>query len=280
MKLGCNLSEELFELLNEKKVSIDYMKLCMGELFEPYLERASAYKPLMVHYLDHSERTTMPDVEAVDFDRINRFIKDCASPITGLHCFLEEEDFDHEPTDEEAIQRMKSVIHTFKQKLNVPLVIENYPYSTYYESRGNLKLTGKPSLFHELCESCDINMILDIGHARVTADHYQLPLEAYLTTFPLHRVVELHLNGVIKDNHGTRDGHEEMKEEDYLITKWLFNHCHNLEYVTLEYGGIGPKLAERSKISAIERQLTRLRRMMDEHEQKSRSGENIKHSVG
>jgi len=263
MKLGCNYSVELIDLLNKGGVDVDYIKIALDDIFEDHYEIAKAAKPIMVHYMGHKERATMLDLDKVNFQWINEKIDYFKSPITALHCYVEMDDFEtNDPSYEEVFERLDYVVGYWKDKMNVPLTIENYPYSAYYDQLGNHRLTAEPKIFHELCEKLDIDITLDIGHAKVCAAYQGKPFKSYLSEFPLHRVKELHVNGTIDDpEYGVKDKHIEMVEEDYPIIEWLIGQC-PLEYLTLEYGGIGPVISEKSDRGAIERQLKRLQKII------------------
>jgi hypothetical protein len=62
---------------------------------------------------------------------------------------------------------------------------------------------------------------------------------------------------------GLRDNHHELLEEDYEILDFVLSRT-SPRIVTLEYGGTGPKLEtpERNDPEALERQLTRLTRVL------------------
>lgn len=81
---------------------------------------------------------------------------------------------------------------------------------------------------------------------------------------PLELVKEIHVCGPAPD---PRDGmlgdrHLEMQEADYeLLARTLRRTGPRI--VTLEYGGTGPKMEWRSDIDALERQLQRLRHIVE-----------------
>jgi len=89
MKLGCNYSVELIDLLNKDIVDVDYIKIALDDIFEDHYEIAKAAKPIMVHYMGHKERATMLNLDKVDFKWINEKIEYFKSPITALHCYVE-----------------------------------------------------------------------------------------------------------------------------------------------------------------------------------------------
>jgi len=252
------------ELLNDKKVDVDLIKVTLEDYFEEHIKIAKEYKPLMIHYFGYTERATMPNYKEIDFKAINQRIKELQSPVVGVHAYIEKLDFEsRDPSYDEALSRSVEVLSYFKENLDVPLLIENYPYSAYYDSLDNHFITGEPKLFHDLCNQLDVGLLLDLSHARVCADYKGLSLIEYLSEFPLERVVEIHVNATRQDEkRGLLDIHLELTEQDYSDIEWVLNQC-DVKYLTLEYGGIGKiKEAGRSDKDAIERQLKRLSRMI------------------
>ncbi|MBI9015617.1 MAG: DUF692 family protein [Clostridiales bacterium] len=263
MKIGCNFSEELLDLLEENKVDVDYIKIPIDDLCIGHTDRVKSIRPIMVHYMGYRERTSMKDMETVDFEWINSKLNQLSSPMSAIHCFAAREDFENEePSFDEVINRMLNVLGIWKEKLSVPVAIENYPYSDFYTMSH--PITSDPRLFHILTEKLDINITLDIGHAKTSASYLGKSLKDYILEFPLDRVVELHVNGTLNDpEHGIRDKHLEMEEEDYEVVEWILRKC-SIKYLTLEYGGIGrPKEQGRSNVDSIERQLRRLSRIVE-----------------
>ena len=264
-KIGCNYSIELMELLNDEIIDVDYIKVTLDDFFKEHIDIAKELKPLMVHYLGYQERATMKDFKSIDFDYINSKLQELASPVTGIHTYIDKEDFESkDPSYGEALERTLEVLSHFKNSLNVPILIENYPYSEYYDSLDNHYLTADPRLFHDICESLDLGVILDIAHAKCYSSHEGISLKEYLIKFPLNRIVELHVNSTFEhEEHGVIDKHLELTEEDYEIIEWLIERC-EIQYLTLEYGGIGKvQLDGRSNKESIERQLVRLTNILN-----------------
>lgn len=263
MKLGCNFSEELLQLLKENKVDVDYIKMPIDDLCIGHIDRVKSIKPIMVHYMGVRERTSMKELDLIDFEWIDSKLNELSTPMSAIHCFAAREDFEkEEPSFDEVVNRMLSVLEVWKEKLSVPITIENYPYSSYYSTNHSITLDSK--LFHVLTDNLDINITLDIGHAKTSAAYLGKPIKEYILEFPLDRVIELHVNGTLNDPlYGICDKHLEMEEVDYEIVEWLLRKC-SIKYLTLEYGGIGrPREQGRSNIHSIERQLKRLSQIVE-----------------
>lgn len=262
MKIGCNLSNELIELINEKKVIVDYVKIALSRLDENIPHEYRSYGELLLHGVgqDISQHTGTEQVQNIDWKRINAQINYCNSKFIGVHCGTYQADWvEKEITYKMVKNRMNSFIKLWKEKINAGLLIENVPYSQYYEMNNPkiIKHSVSPELISELCLENDIGLILDIAHAKVAASGLSIPLKDYIKALPLDMVKEIHAVGTRKTEVGLRDNHLEMDEEDYETLEFVLS-LTKPEIVTLEYGGFGEYFAWRSNREAIERQLDRI----------------------
>lgn len=137
-------------------------------------------------------------------------------------------------------ERMGSVLRLWKENLDIDILIENVPYTSYYETNSPkiIKHSVTPKLINELCTEYEVGLLLDIAHAKVAASGLDMAIEDYLTALPLERVKEIHVVGTRETESGLRDNHLEMDENDYKILELVLK-ITNPEIVTLEYGGFG-----------------------------------------
>jgi uncharacterized protein (UPF0276 family) len=267
MKIGCNLSNELMELINEKKVTVDYVKIALSRMDENIPQEYKNYGELLLHGMgqDIPQHTGAEQVHNIDWGCLNEQINFCNSKFIGVHCGTYQTDWvEKEITYEMVKSRMNSFIKLWKDKIDGDLLIENVPYSQYYEKNNPkiIKHSVSPKLITELCQENEIGLILDIAHAKVAASGLCIPLRDYLRALPLEKVKEIHAVGTKKTDVGLRDNHLEMDEEDYETLEYILNET-KPEVVTLEYGGFGEHFAWRSNKESIERQLNRIKLMVD-----------------
>lgn len=270
MKIGCNLSNELMELINEKIVIVDYVKIALSKLDENIPQDYKNYGKLLLHGVgqDVSQHTGARKLENIDWQRLNDQINFCNSKFIGIHCGTYQSDWTEEEITYEMVKmRMNLFIKLWKRNINVDLLIENVPYSKYYEVNNPkiIKHSVSPQLLSELCIENEIGLILDIAHAKVTASGLGIQLRDYIKALPLEKVREIHVVGTRKTEVGLRDNHLEMDEEDYRTLEFVLSMT-NPEIVTLEYGGFGEHFSWRSNKAAIEKQLKTIKAIIDKQE--------------
>jgi uncharacterized protein (UPF0276 family) len=90
------------------------------------------------------------------------------------------------------------------------LALENYPY---YPT-GLYEHICRPDFMAEFLEEMDLGLVLDLGHALVSAANFNLDPEKYIGEMPLERLVEIHLSRpyyhsrLAVDAHDAPGGHE------------------------------------------------------------------------
>jgi uncharacterized protein (UPF0276 family) len=268
MKIGVNLSEELIELINEKKVSVDYVKIALQNSDDEITEKYKDYGILLLHGLgiDIPQHIGTTKLSGVNWNQIKDKVEFCNSQFIGLHCGTYQSDWDgQEVTFEMVKERMGKVLKLWKENLDIDILIENVPYTSYYENNSPkiIKHSVSPKLINEVCTENEVGLLLDIAHAKVAASGLGMSIEDYLTELPLERVKEIHAVGTRKTENGLRDNHLEMDEDDYKILEFALI-ITNPEIVTLEYGGFGEHFSWRSNKNAIERQLKRIIQIINE----------------
>lgn len=265
MKIGCNLSTELIELIDEKKVSVDYVKIALSKSDEEIPWNYKNYGKLLLHGVgvDIPQHTGATQLMDINWKQIKSKVDFCGSSFIGLHCGTYKSDWvEHEVTYEMIKERMGNVIELWKENLGVEILIENLPYTSYYENNNPkfLKNSVTPKLISDLCREHKTGLLLDLAHAKVAASGLNIPVKDYLKVLPLDLVKEIHVVGTRETEEGLRDNHLEMNEEDYDILEFVLKMT-KPEVVTLEYGGFGEHFSWRSNKDAIERQLIRITKL-------------------
>lgn len=254
MKWACNYSKALIQLLQTGQLKgLDYIKA--GAFGHNDLEEAFGQKPLLLHGFGWYERLGMDLAKAEipeefggnlpgAIQRINKLAADYQSPHLAFHCLAYGEDmadFSGSQTDreEKLYQRMKDNVLFLKSQLQVPVLVENIDYCPNYEliaRKSNHPYPTRPEVIRRLVEEGQIGFLFDLAHARVTADHLGMSLEAYCRKLPMDQLVEVHLSGSgIHPRLGRIDVHGELEVEDYEFIKRLIK-PKAPAYITLEYG--------------------------------------------
>jgi uncharacterized protein (UPF0276 family) len=154
------------------------------------------------------------------------------------------------PASERMEKRFARKVVRLKTALSLPVILENMPVDRVL----NTLMESAPGMIRDVLNEVDIDMLLDLAHARVAADFRQMPVEEYLLQLPLHRVRQIHLSGVRRVDGKLQDAHETLVEEDYRLLSWALTRT-KPDVVTLEYF--------KADQEALREMLTRLRQVLD-----------------
>lgn len=258
IKIACNYSTALINLLVSKQTSVDYIKTGMYADFDKSYAAARPLCPILLHGLGYFEHTGMKNIDSVDFKRANNLIIKCGSPHYGLHLAIENSDIAPDMDDDGIYSVMSNNIRTFKDNLSVPLLLENIPDSPQDRTVFNHYPYTDPERISGLILDNDVGLLLDLTHAKITAMYNSWGLRGYLQSLPLDRVREIHINGSGYDESGyPADTHQAMEDEDYENLEWVL--CHSrTQIVTLEYDGVKSE-SEEAVSSKILNQINKLR---------------------
>lgn len=260
MYLGCNWSKALEILLERDTVKIDYIKAGAYGTFNEEFIKMRSLRPILLHGLGNFECTGMNNIEIVDFYLANKLIKDCNSPHYGLHLTVKNSDIYSGMTEENIYERMCENIQMFKNNITVPLLLENIPDTPEDRIVYDHYPYFKPEQIRRVIIENDVSLLLDITHAKITAQYHGLDVYDYIGQLPLERIVEIHVNGSGYDKDGfPADTHESMKYEDFKLLEWVLNRS-NPDVVSLEYAGINNE-SEDIIICSLEKQLNQLERI-------------------
>lgn len=263
MKYGCNYSEELLELINEVPEICDYIKIGDFGITEKYLLKSYKFKPLLIHGFGWFERGGMSDLTCMNFKHMNTEINKYQSPFLGMHGMAYKKD---KQMNQEIVEHMIKIFIEIREKLEVPLLIENMDYSEFYTYETTVKETVLPENISRVIEESDTYFLFDLSHARVSAYQLGIDLYHYIDRLPLSRLKEMHVSGSFySKKEGFKDIHGIMNEDDFKVVEYIANHIkvqesQCLEVVTLEYG---VAIEGQTDKEAIKNQLTRLHEIFE-----------------
>lgn len=237
MKIGCNWSEALKFLLEKDTMKIDYIKYGVFKDFYQQFPIIHSICPILLHGLGYFEHTGMKSTDMIDFNLVDRLIKECNSPHLGLHISIKNSEMYSGMTDEDIYSRMTKQIQAFKKNISVPLLLENIPDSPQEHKMFDHYPYVNPEQLNRLFIENDVSFLLDLTHAKITAQYHCWNIHDYICQLPLNRVKEIHVNGSGYDKDGfPADTHQTMEKEDYELLDWVLNYT-NPDIVTLEYSG-------------------------------------------
>ena len=242
---------------------VDYLKVgpFMGQ--QAIAELAPRF-PLLLHLDDTLSGHSPLSEEAVQ--RILVLIQLTGTPWASAHIGFSVADVDlggahiTQPASDllsrgETIRNIVRNARALAQRLPVPLLLENIPL---FPNLAHMHVC-EPDSIAEVIQAADCDILLDLAHARVSADVLGYEAHEYLSRLPLDRVVELHLSGprphseidlprksLVRENarsvahllpfgsHNLVDVHCSMQDEDHALLEWALARTQP-KAVSLEY---------------------------------------------
>ena len=263
MKLAVNFSNPLVNQIKAKEIEVDLIK-CPD--WEGMLSEALPYDPVVIHF---SLEAGLGRTLDADFERIDQFIAETETPHVNTHLVTPRSCTPDDPTElkrvndlwREEIGRM--VDHFGAERV----VLEHYPFTL---STPYLAPAVDPETFSKVITDTGCQFLLDLAHARITADTLGVDVKDYIRALPLDRLTEMHVTG-IRPFGGVLTDHFEMEEQGWEILDWAlqeihFGHWQAPRLVAFEYGGVGDVFVWRTDADAIRTQVPRLYEMVHQYD--------------
>ncbi len=96
-------------------------------------------------------------------------------------------------------------------------------------------IVGEPPFLSRVLDRAGVGMLLDIGHAEITAWYRRVTLDDYVAALPLEKVGQIHLSGIYRGTLDYEDAHEGLTAEDWANASRIIRQCPGLGFVTIEY---------------------------------------------
>lgn len=136
-------------------------------------------------------------------------------------------------SQQRALDLAQKNIAELQKHLAIPLALEN---QAYHRASGH-NYVSDPAFISQMIADTNIKLLLDLGHARVSAAMRKLSIYDYLLSLPLAQVNEIHINGPRLYRGRLRDIHAPLQEIDYEILEFILQYCPQIKVVTLEFYG-------------------------------------------
>ncbi len=134
------------------------------------------------------------------------------------------------PDPERATESFIRRVSNLARAVNVPVLLENDeppPFDGY-------EFEVHPERVAHVLDATGCGLLLDIAHARLSAERLGMDAQAYLSRLPLDRVVQLHVSGPRSRNGRLFDAHEPLQEVDYRLLEFVLAQTRP-KVMTLEY---------------------------------------------
>jgi len=259
MKLAVNYSTPLIELISQQLVSIDLIK-CPD--WEGMIKEAEPYGKITIHYgLDIG----LGDVFTQDLSRIQQLKEATNTPHINAHLVTPKYFNGYDK------QEIRKINDLWREELGLLIdrfgedfvALEHYPYTA---ANSHIRTAADCQNFSQVIKDTGCRLLLDLAHARITADTLGIDVKGYIRDMPLDRLVEIHTTG-IKMYAGILTDHFELQQGDWEVLDWALTeirsgHWRKPQLVAFEYGGVGDVFVWRTDINVLRTQIPRLYEMV------------------
>jgi hypothetical protein len=255
MKLAVNYSNPLIRLIKEQAVELDLIK-CPD--WEGMLEEAAPYRPVTIHF---SLEAGLGKTLDADFSKIERFLQTTKTPHVNTHLVTPRSCTPDDPTE---LNRVNAL---WRQEIGLmvdhfgsdKVVLEHFPYTL---AAPHIAPAADAAAFSSVIEDTDCQLLVDLAHARITADTLGIDVKDYIGALPLDRLTELHVTG-IQLYGGVLTDHFGMDEESWDVLRWALQEIRAGRWkeprvVAFEYGGVGDVFVWRTDYDVLKEQVPRL----------------------
>jgi uncharacterized protein len=252
MKFAVNYSAPLVRLLAEGAIQIDLIKI---PDWEGMLEEASAFGDITIHF---DLEVGLGNTFQADFSRIRTLMERTFTPHVNTHLVTPRQLNPDNPQEMDQINALwREEIQLMTGQLGPGAVaLEHHPYTL---ANPNIRPAADPQVFSRVIQDTACMLLLDLAHARITADTLQVNVRDYIRAMPLDRLVEMHITG-IKTHSGVLTDHFELGVEDWTTLTWALEQIRSgtwrpPEIIAFEYGGIGSTFVWRTNHDVLKSQV-------------------------
>ena len=139
------------------------------------------------------------------------------------------------------------------------VVLEHYPFTM---ATQNIAPAVDPVAFSQVITDTNCQFLLDLAHARITADTLGVDVKDYIRALPVDRLTEMPITGM-RPFGGVLTDHFGMEDDAWEILDWALKEIHSGAWkkprvVAFEYGGVGDIFVWRTDKDTIREQVPRL----------------------
>jgi uncharacterized protein (UPF0276 family) len=245
IRLGVSVSNAAAALAVRGALDVDYI-VWYGQIGSERAAELAAHKPLLLHDLSDSFWLNYADPFDDALMTQTRSLLDmmrCPWLSTGIGASAEPQSHRHRPyreanpADVQPRERVIDNIVRHGRRLQawagIPLLLENFNF----HPTGAYDYICEPALFSELIAAIGCGMLLDLSHARISAQNMRAwggDVAAYLAALPLETVREIHFNRPGWQRGERVDLHQPVCADDLEWLAWVLDRAPHVEAVTLE----------------------------------------------
>ncbi len=244
VRIGIEVSRPLLALLAANAIDIDFVKVD-GDWAMDLFHQALAYRPVLIHDVSSTFWLNYDDpFKGTDLRSVSKMLGMARPPwfSTGIGASAQPQGHtspNWRGASPEALQSRELVAENILRNAarlqktilgNMPLLLENYNY----HPTNAYEYVCEPPFFGELIRTIDCGVLLDLAHARISANNmgWESP-QRYLEALPLDRVREIHLSHPTLRDGQMIDTHLPIDSSDVELLAWTLDHT-PAEAITLE----------------------------------------------
>ncbi len=262
MKLAVNYSTQAAVLLRNALIKIDFFK-CPD--WPDLIGEAQEHAPVAVHF---NLTAGNGRLHKSNWDQVKKLKEETNTPYVSLHLESSTKYFPSYSPDKLSTKQAEKIRDTILRDIETALqifpadqiIIENVPYRAEY---GKVLRTAiEPETICELLEKTGAGLLLDISHARITANFLGMSEKSYMNQLPVHQIKEMHFTGLHPFN-GWMQDHLHTIPSDWPVLEWVMQQIKTGAWakpwlLAHEVGGVGEKFSWRSDGQALARDISSL----------------------
>lgn len=266
MKLAVNYSTQATVLLRDGLIEIDFFK-CPD--WPDLIEEAKKHAPVAVHF---NLTAGSGRLHKTNWEQVKKLKEETNTPYVSLHLESTTKNFPGYSPETISKKKAKKVKETIFKDVETALqffpseqiIIENVPYRGKF---GKVIRTAvEPDTICELLEKTETGLLLDISHARITANFLGMSEKSYLNQLPVQKIKEMHFTGLHPFNGWLQD-HLPAIPSDWPVLDWVMqqikiNGWAEPWLLAHEVGGVGEKFSWCSDGQALMRDISMLNRVI------------------
>lgn len=256
MNFSINYSPQAAQLLSEGKIEIDTFKT---PPWPEMIAKAEQYRPVAVHF---SLRVGNGQLHNTDWAEIEAVLKNTATAFVNVHLAVRADEIPGIDSDRPSPLHKAQIIENMHKDVGCVVshfgaervIAENTPYRVGV--KRIVQSCVLPEVINEIIRGYQCGLLLDISHARISADALGMDAKEYIQALPLAHLRELHFTGLHDIGDGYLMDHLSVLESDWPWLEWVLEGVENKGFgqphmLALEYGGDGHEFYDSNSDSKV-----------------------------